>query len=64
MTKLLDHELLDRMYLIQDMFNDYIYEHPSDILSEEEKGKIMDTLADTYQLIGARIAEREENEGK
>ena len=64
MTNLLDHELLDRMYLITDMFNDYIYEHPSDILSEEEKERVMTVLSETYQLIGARIGEKEENESK
>ena len=64
MTNLFHHELLDRLYIITDMYNDYILEHNSDdILSKEEKEKMLNLLAEQYQLVGSRIAEREENEG-
>ena len=63
MTSLFYHELLDRLYLITDMYNNYICEHNSDdILSQEEKQKMLSLLWDQYQLVGSRIAEIEENE--
>lgn len=56
MTNLFHHELLDRLYLIADMYNDYIVEHNSDdILSQEEKQKMLSLLWDQYQLVGSRI---------
>lgn len=57
MTNLFHHELLDRLYLIADMYNDYIVEHNSDdILSQEEKQKMLSLLWDQYQLVGSRIS--------
>ena len=51
----LHHELLDRLYIITDMYNDYIVEHDSDdILSKEEKQKVLDILHEQYQSVGAR----------
>ena len=70
MTNYFSHELLDRLYLISDMYYNYIVEHETDdltddgILSKDEKEKMCKLLWDQYQLVGARIAEREENEGK
>jgi len=59
MTNGFHHELLDRLYIIMDMWNDYIIEHNSDdILSKEEKEKVMNVLCDTYQLVGSRIGEK------
>ena len=56
------HELLDRLYLISDMYYEYICNHNSDdILSKEEKEKMQSLLYDQYQLVGARIVEREES---
>lgn len=63
MTNLFHHELLDRLYLITDTYNNFICEHNSDdILSQEEKQKMLSLLWDQYQLVGSRIAEIEENE--
>lgn len=60
---LFHHELLDRLYLITDMFNDYIVEHDSnDILSEQEKQEAVQYLWNLYQIVGSRISEKEENE--
>lgn len=57
MTNLFHHELLDRLYLITDMYNDYIVEHNSDdILSQEEKQKMLSLLWEQYQLVGSRIS--------
>jgi hypothetical protein len=56
MTNGFHHELLDRLYIIMDMWNDYIIEHNSDdVLSKEEKQEVMDILSETYQKVGARI---------
>lgn len=56
MTNGFHHELLDRLYIIMDMWNNYIIEHDSDdILSKEEKQEIMDILHEAYQKVGARI---------
>lgn len=61
MSNLLHHELLDRLYLITDMFNDYIVEHDSDdILSHEEKQQACQYLWDLYQTVGERIYEKEQ----
>ena len=58
---LFHHELLDRLYLISDMYNDYICEHNSDdILSQEEKQKMLSLLWEQYQLVGSRIPMRTE----
>lgn len=65
MSNLLHHELLDRLYLITDMFNDYIVEHDSnDILSLEEKQTAIQYLWNLYQIVGARISEKEDEEDK
>lgn len=56
MTNGFHHELLDRLYIIMDMWNNYIIEHDSDdILSKEEKQEIMNILHEAYQKVGARI---------
>ena len=61
MSNLLHHELLDRLYLITDMFNDYIVEHDSnDILSHEEKQQVCQYLWNLYQTVGERIYEKEQ----
>ena len=61
MDNLLHHELLDRLYLITDMFNDYIVEHESnDILSHEEKQQVCQYLWNLYQTVGERIYEKEQ----
>lgn len=58
MTNLFHHELMDRLYLITDMYNDYICEHDSDdILSKEEKEKMRSLLWEQYQLVGQRTSE-------
>lgn len=65
MSNLLHHELLDRLYLITDMFNDYIVEHDSnDILSEQEKQEAVQYLWNLYQIVGSRISEKEDEEDK
>lgn len=57
MTNLFHHELLDRLYLISDMYNSFICEHNSDdILSQEEKQKMLSLLWGQYQLVGSRIS--------
>lgn len=62
---LFHHELLDRLYLITDMFNDYIVEHDSnDILSEQEKQEAVQYLWNLYQIVGSRISEKEDEEDK
>ena len=61
-TNLLHHELLDRLYLITDMYNDYICEHDSDdILPKEEKEKLRALLWEQYQYVGSKIDEELEN---
>ena len=56
------HELLDRLYIIMDMYNSYIVEHDSDdILSKEEKEQMQKLLWDQYQLVGQRTFERGED---
>lgn len=61
MSNLLHHELLDRLYLITDMFNDYIVEHDSnDILSHEEKQQVCQYLWNLYQTVGERVYEKEQ----
>lgn len=63
MNNLFHHELLDRLYLILDMYNDYICEHDSnDILSQEEKDNMRSLLWDQYQLVGARISDNEKEQ--
>ena len=58
---LFHHELLDRLYMITDMYNSFICEHNSnDLLTEEEKDKVLGILWDQYQLVGERIAKNEE----
>ena len=60
MMNLLYHELLDRLYLITDMYNDYIVEHDSnDILSKEEKEKMCKLLWEQYQIVGNRISNKD-----
>lgn len=60
MTNLFHHELLDRLYLITDMYNDYIIEHASDdILSKEEKEAVVRMLWDQYQKVGQRLFDME-----
>ena len=62
------HELLDRLYIIADMYNSYIVEHETEdynddkILSKEEKEKMLKLLWDQYQLVGNRIGELEDAE--
>lgn len=61
-TNLFHHELLDRLYLITDMYNDYICEHDSDdILPKEEKEKLRALLWEQYQYVGSKIDEELEN---
>lgn len=61
-TNLFHHELLDRLYMITDMYNSFICEHDSDdILSKEEKEKMRSALWEQYQLVGARSFERGED---
>ena len=60
-VNLFHHELLDRLYMITDMYNSFICEHNSnDLLTEEEKDKVLVILWDQYQLVGARITKNEE----
>ena len=56
---LLPHELLDRLYILTDMYNSYIIEHEDDILTQEEKQNMLSLLWEQYQLVGQRISERE-----
>lgn len=51
------HELLDRIYIIVDMYNNLIVDHlgDEDILSKEEKDQMSFVLGDLYQLVGERI---------
>ena len=54
-VNLFHHELLDRLYMITDMYNSFICEHNSDdILSKEEKEKMRSALWEQYQLVGVR----------
>ena len=63
MTNLYHHELLDRLYIIMDMYNSYICEHNSDdILPKEEKEKVRSILWEQYQYVGSNIVKEEENE--
>lgn len=56
MTNLFHHELLDRLYLITDSYYNFIVEHESDdILSKDEKERMLNLLHEQYQLVGARI---------
>ena len=70
MINYFSHELLDRLYLIASMYSEYIVGHETDnlkddgILYKEEKEKVEKILWDLYQLVGERIAEREENESR
>ena len=58
---LFHHELLDRLYMITDMYNSFICEHNSnDLLTEEEKDKVLGRLWDQDQLVGERITKNEE----
>ena len=60
-VNLFHHELLDRLYMITDMYNSFICEHDSnDLLTAEEKDKVLGILWDQYQLVGERIAKDEE----
>ena len=55
-VNLYHHELLDRLYMIADMYNSFICEHNSDdILSKEEKEKMLSALWEQYQLVGGKI---------
>ena len=51
------HELLDRVYIIVDMYNNLIVDHvgDEDILSKEEKDQMSFVLGDLYQLVAERI---------
>ena len=61
-TNLFHHELLDRLYMITDMYNSFICEHDSDaILSKEEKEKMRSALWEQYQLVGARSFKEQDN---
>ena len=63
MKNLCHHELLDRLYLMCDMYNDYIVEHDSDdILSKKQKEKIRDLIWEQYQLVGAKIDKEEDKD--
>lgn len=59
MTNLLHNELEDRLYLMSDMYHDYIIEHDSDdLLSPDEKQAMFKLLWEQYQLVGKRIYEK------
>ena len=61
-VNLFHHELLDRLYMITDMYNSFICEHDSDdILSKEEKEKMRSALWEQYQLVGARSFKEQDN---
>ena len=55
------HELLDRLHCMCEIFDVTIINHDSnDILSSEDKNRIISVIADAYQLVGNRICEVEE----
>ena len=57
------HELLDRLYLITDMYNDYICEHDSyDFLSQEDRDELRNILWEQYQKVGQKIGEEFEKD--
>lgn len=55
--KLSHHELLDRMWILTDMYENYISNNPEtdDIFSQEEKEQMSMFLNETYQMIGERV---------
>lgn len=55
--KLAHHEILDRMWILTDMYENYISNNPEtdDIFSQEEKEQMSMFLNETYQMIGERI---------
>ena len=55
--KLAHHELLDRMWILTDMYERFINDIPEtdDIFSQEEKEQMSAFLNETYQMIGERV---------
>lgn len=51
--KYLNHELLDRIYCIQESFNNLVVDHPSSKLIEEQVEAVMDSLSAAYQAAGS-----------
>ena len=46
------HEILDRTYMIADMFESYVKEHPASEAVKEEVERVSEKLWDLYQVIG------------
>lgn len=46
------HEILDRTYMIADMFESYVQEHPASEVVKEEVERVSEKLWDLYQVIG------------
>jgi len=53
------HEILDRVYLIRDMFSRYVEENEEIVQADSEfavaAAKVGDALEDFYQLLGKRF---------
>lgn len=46
------HEILDRTYMIADMFESYVVEHPASESVKDEVERVSEKLWDLYQVIG------------
>ena len=46
------HEILDRTYMIADMFENYVVEHPASESVKDEVLRVSEKLWDLYQVIG------------
>lgn len=46
------HEILDRTFMITDMFESYVQEHPASEAVKEEVERVSEKLWDLYQVIG------------
>ena len=51
--KYLNHELLDRIYCLQESFNNLVVDHPSSKLIEKQVQAVINALSDAYQASGS-----------
>ena len=63
-SKLYWHEALDRSHIARDHFYEYVLQHPAVSNNKElslHAEKIMETMGNFYQLVGAKYHEFESN---
>lgn len=46
------HEILDRTYMIANMFESYVLEHPASESVKDEVERVSEKLWDLYQVVG------------